>query len=133
MLIEFGKHWGQDDNRWAYCGADWNFKTMAAFMEYYGIASAKPIGKEEYYAESFEPFLTLLTCVSYEGNATKNLDEILKGYSLDGVDLSEVSNDELLRFYNNSIKGREWYQTDKFGKVLFELLKRNLVTINTKK
>lgn len=48
MLISFSKMWGDEENRWNYCGGDWNFRTMAGFMSFYGIKTAWITGKGAY-------------------------------------------------------------------------------------
>ena len=78
MYIEFSKMWGQDGNRWNYCGGDWNFSTMTEFMEYYGITEASPIGKEEYY-EGEKP----IPCTQYVGFATNHRDRLIKHWHVD--------------------------------------------------
>ena len=65
MLINFSKAWGQDDCRWNYCGGDWNFRTMSAFMVFYGIREAWIIGKMAYFEGEKE-----VECNEFAGRAT---------------------------------------------------------------
>lgn len=75
MMIEFSKAWGQDENRYNYCGGDWNFHTMAGLMQFYGIKEAWIDGKDSYWEDDKE-----IECNNYCGLATKNIELIKKHY-----------------------------------------------------
>lgn len=74
MLIEFSKAWGQDNYRWNYCGGDYNFQTMADFMEFYGIKKAWITGEESYFEN--EDSEKEIKCKIYSGQATKEIDRL---------------------------------------------------------
>lgn len=73
MLISFSKAWGQDGYKWNYSGGDYNFRTMADFMDFYGIKSAWITGKEIYFEEENE-----IECNEYSGYATKEVERLKK-------------------------------------------------------
>jgi hypothetical protein len=70
MEIEFSKVWGQDDCRWNFCGGDWNFRTMAGLMTFYGIKEARIIGREIYYENERSK---IKVCNVYSGLVTINI------------------------------------------------------------
>lgn len=74
-MIQFSKIWGDWDTRWNYCGGDYNFRTLNAFMEYYGIKEATIIGKDEYICDNDGK---TKQCFSYEGFVTKELHGVKK-------------------------------------------------------
>jgi len=78
MFIEFSKVWGQDENRWNYCGGDWNYRTMTGFMSFYGIKEAWVTGTGSYYEGEKEIF-----CNEYTGWATKELDRLKKHWHIE--------------------------------------------------
>lgn len=83
MLIEFSKIWGQDDFRWNYCGGDWNFRTMAGFMEFYGIKEAWIVGKYRYYETDAESDEDYKECNVYAGWVTKEIEQLKKHWTVE--------------------------------------------------
>lgn len=73
MLISFSKAYGQDDNRWNYCGGDWNYRTMAGFMSFYGMKEVWITGKDKYFEGEKE-----IECNEYTGWATKEIERLKK-------------------------------------------------------
>lgn len=81
MLIEFSKEWGQHDCRWNYCGGDWNFRTMAGFMEFYGIKEAWISNTGTYFED--ENDAAGKKCFVYSAWATKEIERLKKHWHVE--------------------------------------------------
>lgn len=78
IQIYFSRAWGEDSIRWNYCGGDYNFKSLAGFMKFYGISKVWKTGEiETYYYKNRE-----IDCWVYSGIATKELERLKKHWKI---------------------------------------------------